>query len=248
MADAFIAAGGCRCEKKKVRFEYRRPPVETHYCLCSDCTDSCGGVLALIAVVEKDSFEVSSGANKISNLDTKPTCHRKFCKECGCHMFLEVEAFPEFVLVHVPTLDRGVDPGAKPDRWVFTDSAHPMLNIPDDGLPRYPGWQVSTELRRVEDDRPVSAVVLVTARPGMQSNLENLLLDLARHSRQEEGCLSYDVQRDVHNRRTFVINESWKNRATFEAHGVSPHMDVYKKTVAPFVEARSANVTQALMT
>jgi hypothetical protein len=42
--------------------------------------------------------------------------------------------------VHVPTLDRECDVGTKPDRWVFTDSKHPMVRLPEDGLPRHPGW------------------------------------------------------------------------------------------------------------
>ena len=43
-------------------------------------------------------------------------------------MYLEVDAFPELVLVHAPTLERGQDVGTPPDRWVFTDSRHPMLD------------------------------------------------------------------------------------------------------------------------
>lgn len=246
MDKVFKAIGGCRCEVKPVRFEYTVRPVESHFCLCTDCTDSCGGALALISVVDIDRFEVTSGAHKLGNLDTKPTCHRKFCMQCGCHMFLQVDAFPEFMLVHIPTLDRGMNPGTEPDRWVFTDSRHPMFTIPDDGLPRYPGWQVSTKLRRVSNDNPVSAVVTVTAKPGMEKTLEELLLGLSKFSKEEDGCMSYDLQRDVHNRRTFVITETWTNRATFEAHGVSPHMDIYKKSVAPLVEARGANVVQDL--
>ena len=147
MTTSFKAVGGCRCPTLAVRYQYTSRPVETHYCLCTDCTDTCGGALALITVVERNTFEVTAGASKVANIDTKATCHRKFCTECGCHMFLHVDAFPEFVLVHVPTLDRGQDVGTPPDRWVFTDSRHPMITIPDDNLPRYPGWQVSTQLR-----------------------------------------------------------------------------------------------------
>src|SRR5450830_770677 len=132
--------GNCHCKQNPVRFEYTKVPYEMHYCICTDCTDSCGGAMEVIAVVEKNSFKITSGEDKIHNLDTKPTCHRKFCKDCGCHMFLFVDAFPDFVLIHVPTLDRHADLGAKPDRWVFTDSKLPMLTIPDDGLPRHPGW------------------------------------------------------------------------------------------------------------
>ncbi len=246
MIESFKAVGGCRCDTKPVRYEYTARPVETHYCLCTDCTDTCGGAVALISVVERNSFVVTAGAGKVVNFDTKATCHRKFCGDCGCHMFLEIDAFPEFVLVHVPTLDRGVDPGTAPDRWVFTDSRHPLVTLPDDGLMRYPGWQVATHLRRVENNQPVSAVVTVTAKPGMEKTLEELLRSLVAPSLAEDGCMLYELSRDVHNRRTFVLTETWENRQTFEAHGISPHMDVYKKSVAPLVEARGANVTQAL--
>ena len=85
------------------------------------------------------------GEEKIRNFDTKPTCHRRFCGTCGCHMFLYVNAFPDFVLVHVPTLDRESDAGKQPDRWVFCRSKHPMVTIPDDGLPRHEGWAMTGE-------------------------------------------------------------------------------------------------------
>jgi S-(hydroxymethyl)glutathione synthase len=96
--------------------------------------------MAIIAVVEKNAFKILQGNEKIQNFDTKPTCHRKFCKVCGCHMFLYVDGFPDFVLIHVPTLDRAQDVGKRPDRWVFVNSKHPLLVLPEDGLPRHPGW------------------------------------------------------------------------------------------------------------
>jgi hypothetical protein len=141
MSDATVrVTGRCRCERNPVRFEYTKKPFEVHYCLCTDCTDTSGGAMAIIAVVERSAFRVTSGEEKIRNIDTKPTCHRRFCGDCGCHMFLYVDAFPDFILIHVPTLDRDQDIGGKPDRWVFTRSKHPMITIPDDGLPRHEGW------------------------------------------------------------------------------------------------------------
>jgi hypothetical protein len=146
MADAnFKAVGGCRCESNPVRFEYTKRPFEVHYCCCTDCTDVSGGALAILAVVEKDAVRVTQGENKLKNFDTKPTAHRRFCSVCGCHMFVNVDAFPDFVLIHVPTLDRGQDVGTEPDRWVFVNSKHPMLTLPDDGLPRHPGWAATAK-------------------------------------------------------------------------------------------------------
>jgi hypothetical protein len=142
---SFKAVGGCRCEQNPVRYQYTEEPFEVHYCLCTDCTDTSGGALAIIAVVKRDSFSITQGEEKIRNFDTKPTCHRRFCGTCGCHMFLYVDAFPDFVLVHVPTLDRESDAGKQPDRWVFCRSKHPMVTIPDDGLPRHEGWAMTGE-------------------------------------------------------------------------------------------------------
>lgn len=136
----FRATGGCRCDTNPVRYEYTDKPFEVHYCLCTDCTDISGSALALIAVVEKRIFRITENESKLKNFDTKPTCHRRFCSECGCHMFVNVDAFPDHVLIHVPTLDRDADVGLKPDRWVFADSRHPLVTIPEDGLPRHPGW------------------------------------------------------------------------------------------------------------
>jgi len=137
--------GHCRCTTDPVRFEITKQPYEVHYCLCTDCTDISGGALAILAVVEKTGFEVTEHAEKIKNFDTKPTVHRRFCGTCGCHMFLYVDAFPDFVLVHVPTLDRADNLGATPDRWVFTRSKHAMFTIPDDGLPRHEGWAATAK-------------------------------------------------------------------------------------------------------
>ena len=151
MADGnFKAVGGCRCETNPVRYEYTKRPFEVHYCLCTDCTDVSGGALALIAVVERNAFRITQGEEKIKNFDTNPTCHRRFCGTCGAHMLDYVDAFPDFVLLHVPTLDRECDVGTKPDRWVFTDSKHPLVTIPDDGLPRHPGWAATPNVQAAE--------------------------------------------------------------------------------------------------
>lgn len=47
MPNPFKAKGSCRCETKPVKFEYTARPVETHFCLCTDCTDICGGALGV---------------------------------------------------------------------------------------------------------------------------------------------------------------------------------------------------------
>ena len=141
---AFVAKGGGRCEKNPVRYEYTRPPFEVHHCLRHDCTAVSGGVMPIIAVVEKNAFKIVQRADMIKSFDTKPTCYRKFCGTCGGQMYLHVDAFPDFELVHVPTLDRASDVGLASFRWIFADSKHPMINVPQDGLPRHAGWAATS--------------------------------------------------------------------------------------------------------
>ncbi|WP_178119341.1 GFA family protein [Metapseudomonas lalkuanensis] len=145
MTESFKAVGGCRCDDNPVRYEYSARPAEVHYCLCTDCTDTCGGAMAIIAVVDRNAFKITANAGKLKCFHSKSTCHRYFCSECGCHMYLHVDSFPDFELVHVPTLDRECDAGGKPDRYVFVRSKHPLLTLPDDGLPRHEGWANSGE-------------------------------------------------------------------------------------------------------
>lgn len=52
-------------------------------------------------------------------------------------MFFYVDAFPDYMLAQVPTLDRESDVSAKPDRWAVARSKHAMVTIPYDGLPRH---------------------------------------------------------------------------------------------------------------
>ena len=44
-------------------------------------------ILNVIAVVERDASEITQGEEKIRNFDTKATAHRRFCGDCGCHIF-----------------------------------------------------------------------------------------------------------------------------------------------------------------
>lgn len=144
MINGFRALGGCRCDEAPVRYEYTQIPYEVHYCLCSDCTAISGGSYAIIAVVDKQAFRILQGEQKLKTFNTRPrgnpTCHRSFCSDCGCHMFLHVDMYPDHILVHVPTIDRDRDVGKMPDRWVFYSDRHPLVELPQDGLPRHAGW------------------------------------------------------------------------------------------------------------
>lgn len=81
----------------------------------------------------------------------------------------------------------------------------------------------------------------------MEQTLEEVLRTVRTHANVQDDCVNYDAQCNVHYRCTFVISETWSNHITFEAQGVSVHMDVFKRAVETLVEAHGANSTRAMM-
>ncbi|MCL4782028.1 MAG: antibiotic biosynthesis monooxygenase [Bryobacterales bacterium] len=69
------------------------------------------------------------------------------------------------------------------------------------------------------------------AKPGKEKDLESLLLSLVGSTRQEAGCLLYDLHRDETDPSQFLFYEIWANRQAWEAHMASPHLKAFKPVV-----------------
>ena len=56
------------------------------------------------------------------------------------------------------------------------------------------------------------------AHEGASAAVEALLHGFVEPSRREDGCLFYDLQREVDDPNLFVILDGWRDKAAFEAH------------------------------
>lgn len=63
---------------------------------------------------------------------------------------------------------------------------------------------------------PVVAIFL--AKPGSEEALETLFRDAIPSTLKEEGCISYQLNRDLNQPRRFVWTEEWQSRALIEKH------------------------------
>ncbi|MGO9572337.1 MAG: putative quinol monooxygenase [Desulfomonilaceae bacterium] len=61
-------------------------------------------------------------------------------------------------------------------------------------------------------------------RPGKEKELEEALLTLVAHTRQETGCINYDLHRHLDQPGKFAFYENWVDKAALEQHRASPHM------------------------
>jgi autoinducer 2-degrading protein len=65
------------------------------------------------------------------------------------------------------------------------------------------------------------------ANPGHENEVAVIFQKLQAASREEPGCLMYNVHRHVDDTRHFFIYEQYRDAAALEAHRNSPHFQEY---------------------
>lgn len=71
---------------------------------------------------------------------------------------------------------------------------------------------------------PLTVVATLKAKPGLEKKLGDILKTLVAPTREEKGCLNYDMHESDVEPGTFVFHENWATRADWEAHMKTPHL------------------------
>jgi quinol monooxygenase YgiN len=73
--------------------------------------------------------------------------------------------------------------------------------------------------------KPLLTVVAeLTALPGKESELRQALLSCIAPTRQEEGCVQYDLHESTEKPGHFVFYENWTSREALDRHLATPHL------------------------
>lgn len=67
------------------------------------------------------------------------------------------------------------------------------------------------------------------SKAGKESETARLFATLTLHSRNEPGCLRYQVHRHKTDPRRFFIYEQYKDEAALEEHRNTPHFQEYAR-------------------
>ena len=81
--------------------------------------------------------------------------------------------------------------------------------------------------------------VVWMAKPGHETEVSEVFTKLQELSRQEAGCLMYQVHRHRTEPRRFFIYEQYKDDAALEAHKSAPHFLEYAKKALPKIAERT---------
>jgi quinol monooxygenase YgiN len=82
----------------------------------------------------------------------------------------------------------------------------------------------------------LTIVARVKAKPRMEQQLQQDLLDLLAPTRSEAGCITYDLLIDINDPTVFMFYENWENKAALDAHIEQPYvkqvLQAYEVTLA----------------
>ena len=70
----------------------------------------------------------------------------------------------------------------------------------------------------------VTVVATFQAKPGQEAELKTALINLVAPTRQEAGCLNYDLHVSPEDPAKFMFHENWTSRAHLDVHLQSPHL------------------------
>ncbi len=75
----------------------------------------------------------------------------------------------------------------------------------------------------------LSIVAIITAAEGQEEFIKDEVLKLVPITREEEGCLGYDLHQDNQNSASFVFYENWTSADALKAHLNNDHMQRFVK-------------------
>jgi quinol monooxygenase YgiN len=74
---------------------------------------------------------------------------------------------------------------------------------------------------------PLTVLAFVKAQPGKEAELRQELLALISTTRQEPGCLNYDLHEALDQPGSFCFHENWTSKQHLDDHLARPHLQAF---------------------
>lgn len=79
-----------RCFCGTVEFEVSGNPAFVGFCHCDDCATWAGTPVTAFSLFPMGSVTVTKGADQVGSFNMTENAHRKFCRTCGGHLFVDI--------------------------------------------------------------------------------------------------------------------------------------------------------------
>jgi quinol monooxygenase YgiN len=74
------------------------------------------------------------------------------------------------------------------------------------------------------DDKKVTVVARIKAKPGLESRVGAALEALVQPTRKEPGCINYDLHQSSDDKSLFLFYENWKSKGDLDKHLEMPYL------------------------
>ena len=81
----------------------------------------------------------------------------------------------------------------------------------------------------------LTVIAIMQAKPGREAALRAELLALIPITRQEPGCLNYDLHVAVDQPGRFVFHENWTSKQHLDDHLARPHLTAFIAKAGEFL-------------
>lgn len=88
----------------------------------------------------------------------------------------------------------------------------------------------------------IHVIATLTIKPDTLDALREAAMPCIEATREEPGCIFYDLNASVSNSRRVVFVERWKSREDLENHLRTPHIKAWREASAPLIEDRTVEI------
>ena len=82
----------------------------------------------------------------------------------------------------------------------------------------------------------VRVVARITAKPGTGEHVKSVLRNLVEPTRQESGCIRYELLQNSQDSDELVLLEEWEDQAALDNHTAASHTQAAEAEVEEFLQ------------
>jgi quinol monooxygenase YgiN len=90
----------------------------------------------------------------------------------------------------------------------------------------------------------IYVIATLDVKPGMEGEVMRATMPLIAATRDEEGCISYEVAADIANPGRLVFVERWESQDDLEAHFAGAYRAAFSDAVRQFVEQERVEIIE----
>lgn len=87
-------------------------------------------------------------------------------------------------------------------------------------------------------------IATLEIKPGSLPQIMEAVTPCIEATRQEAGCISYDLVRSLTDENTLMFVERWKDKAALDAHFQEPHLIAWREAGEPFFLGRKLEIIE----